>query len=102
MDFILYLTDRVCLSLYNDWHTLFLRQFFTTRSETLKVQSMVTGKCYETTECVYIVNTLQVYKYLLNDLAPIDVLPGEDNKIVFVYNRQESRDLYDKWCKREL
>ena len=68
----------------------------------MKVQSLVTGKCYETTECVYIVNTLQVYKYLLNDLAPIDVLPGEDNKIVFVYNRQESRDLYDKWCKREL
>ena len=80
----------------------FLRQFFTTRSEILKVQSSVTGKCYETDECVFIVNPLQVYKYLLNDLAPIDVLPGEDNKIVFVYNRQESRDLYDKWCKREL
>ena len=63
---------------------------------------MVTGKCYETKECVYIVNPLQVYKYLLNDLPPLDVLPGEDNKIVFVYNRQESRDLYDKWCKREL
>ena len=99
MDFILYLTDRVCLSLYNDWHTLF---FYDKEIFILKVQSMVTGKCYETTECVYIVNTLQVYKYLLNDLAPIDVLPGEDNKIVFVYNRQESRDLYDKWCKREL
>ena len=99
MDFILYLTDRVCLSLYNDWHTPF---FYDKEIFILKVQSMVTGKCYETTECVYIVNTLQVYKYLLNDLAPIDVLPGEDNKIVFVYNRQESRDLYDKWCKREL
>ena len=68
----------------------------------MKVQSMVTGKCYETTECVYIVNTLQVYKYLLNDLAPIDVLPGEDNKIVYVYNRKLTHDLYDRWCKREL
>lgn len=63
---------------------------------------MVTGKCYETNDCVYIVNPLQVYKYLLHDLAPLDILPGEDNKIVFVYNRKNSHELYDKWCKREL
>lgn len=68
----------------------------------MKVQSMVTGKCYETEECVYIVNPLQVYKYLSNDLAPLDILPGEDNKLVFVYSRNNSKFLYDKWCKREL
>lgn len=102
MDFILYFTHRVCLSLYYDWHTLFLRQFFTTRSEILKVQSSVTGKCYETNECVYIVNPLQVYKYLINDAVPLDILAGEDNKIVYVYNRKLTHDLYDRWCKREL
>ena len=103
MDFILYFTHRVCLSLYYDWYTLFfLRQFFTTRSEILKVQSSVTGKCYETNECVYIVNPLQVYKYLINDAVPLDILAGEDNKIVYVYNRKLTHDLYDRWCKREL
>lgn len=103
MDFILYFTHRVCLSLYYDWYTLFFTTFFfTTRSEILKVQSSVTGKCYETDECVFIVNPLQVYKYLINDAVPLDILAGEDNKIVYVYNRKSTRDLYDRWCKREL
>ena len=103
MDFILYFTHRVCLSLYNDRHTLFFYDnFFTTRSEILKVQSSVTGKCYETDECVFIVNPLQVYKYLINDAVPLDILAGEDNKIVYVYNRKLTHDLYDRWCKREL
>ena len=94
----------VCLSLYfSDWHTpIFLRQFLTIRSEILKVQSTITGKCYETDECVYIVNPLQVYKYLINDAVPLDILAGEDNKIVYVYNRKLTHDLYDRWCKREL
>ena len=103
MDFILYFTHRVCLSLYYDWYTLF---FFTTIFNKeifiLKVQSSVTGKCYETNECVYIVNPLQVYKYLINDAVPLDILAGEDNKIVYVYNRKLTHDLYDRWCKREL
>lgn len=103
MDFILYFTHRVYLSLYYDWYTLFFYDnFFTTRSEILKVQSSVTGKCYETNECVYIVNPLQVYKYLINDAVPLDILAGEDNKIVYVYNRKLTHDLYDRWCKREL
>ena len=99
MDFILYFTHRVCLSLYYDWHTLF---FLRQGDFILKVQSSVTGKCYETDECVFIVNPLQVYKYLINDAAPLDILAGEDNKIVYVYNRKSTRDLYDRWCKREL
>ena len=80
----------------------FYDNFFTTRSEILKVQSSVTGKCYDTDECVFIVNPLQVYKYLINDAAPLDILAGEDNKIVYVYNRKLTHDLYDRWCKREL
>ena len=68
----------------------------------LKVQSTVTGKCYETDDCVFIVNQLQVYKYLANDSVPLDILAGEDNKIVYVYNRKNTRKLYDLWCKREL
>ena len=99
MDFILYFTHRVCLSLYYDWHTHF---FYDKEIFILKVQSSVTGKCYETDECVFIVNPLQVYKYLINDAVPLDILAGEDNKIVYVYNRKSTRDLYDRWCKREL
>ena len=99
MDFILYFTHGVCLSLYYDWHTPF---FYDKEIFILKVQSSVTGKCYEPDECVFIVNPLQVYKYLINDAVPLDILAGEDNKIVYVYNRKLTHDLYDRWCKREL
>ena len=68
----------------------------------MKVQSTVTGKCYETDDCVFIVNQLQVYKYLANDSVPLDILAGEDNKIFYFYNRKNTRKLYDLWCKREL
>lgn len=68
----------------------------------MKVQSNVTGKCYETNECVYILNPLQVYKYLIHDAELLDVLPGEDNKLVFCFSRGSTRALYDLWCRREL
>ena len=103
MDFILYFTHRG-MSFTIFWrlaYPYFLRHFLT-RSEILKVQSTITGKCYETDECVFIVNPLQVYKYLINDAVPLDILAGEDNKIVYVYNRKLTHDLYDRWCKREL
>ena len=89
--------------------TVFLRNdipyFFTVlnqKENNLKVQSMVTGKCYETDECVFIVNPLQVYKYLINGAVPLDIMAGEDNKIVYAYNRASTHKLYDAWCKREL
>lgn len=89
--------------------TVFLRNdipyFFTVlnqKENNLKVQSMVTGKCYETDECVFIVNPLQVYKYLINGAVPLDIIAGEDNKIVYAYNRASTHKLYDAWCKREL
>ena len=100
MDFILCFTHRGYVFHYI--LAIGIPLFFYVRSEILKVQSSVTGKCYETDECVFIVNPLQVYKYLINDAVPLDILAGEDNKIVYVYNRKLTHDLYDRWCKREL
>lgn len=68
----------------------------------MKIQSEVTGKIYETDDCVYIVNALQVYKYLANDAELLDVKCGFDNKLAFVFDKEKSYPLYDKWCKREL
>lgn len=68
----------------------------------MKVQSTITGKCYETDECVFIINPLQVYKYLINDAIPLDIKAGEDNKIVYVFHKANTYKLYDAWCKREL
>lgn len=68
----------------------------------MKVQSTITGKYYDTNATVSILNPLQIWKYLYNDAVPLDILAGEDNKICVVFSRAETRDLYDKWCKREL
>lgn len=68
----------------------------------MKVQSDVTGKCYDPKECVFILNPLQVYKYLVNNAEILDVLPGEDNKLVYCFSRENTKKLYDAWCKHEL
>lgn len=68
----------------------------------IKEFSIVTRKTYNPEECVNIVNTKQVYKYLENHAELLDVFCGEDEKIIFVFNRKDTYELYDKWCKREL
>ncbi len=68
----------------------------------MKVQSNVTGKCYDTNHSVCIVNMLQTYKYLINDAELLDILPGEDNKLVYVFDKRKTHKLYDAWCKHEL
>lgn len=64
------------------------------------VKSKLTDKIYEDTESIRIPNNLQVYKYLINKLKPIDVLYTD--RIVFVFNRAESKPFFDKWCNHEL
>ena len=68
----------------------------------MKVETNITGKCYDTDSSVYIVNPLQIWKYLANDAIPLDILPGEDNKLVVVFDKHDTYQLYDAWCKREL
>lgn len=70
--------------------------------KTIKEFSIVTGKSYDPNDCVHIVNTLQVYKYLNNNAELLDVFCGNDNKLIYVFNKKDTYELYDKWCKREL
>lgn len=66
------------------------------------VQSCVTGKIYDPNKVVYILNTLQTYKYIENNAELLDVKLGFDNKLCFVFDKENTYELYDKWCKREL
>lgn len=74
----------------------------TESGELLKIQSSVTGKMYNTENSVYILNRLQVWKYLMNNAILLDILPGENEKIVYVFDRKDTYNLYDLWCKRKL
>lgn len=66
------------------------------------VVSEITGIQYNPTECVYIKNPVQTAKYLKHKLPLIDILVGEDDKLVFVFNREFSREYYELWLKHEL
>jgi len=38
----------------------------------------------------------------MNNAVLLDVLPGENEKIVYVFDRKDTYNLYDLWCKRKL
>lgn len=54
-------------------------------------------------EVVRILNPLQVSKYMLQGVNPIGIFVDEiTEKIVFVFKKSETRDLYSKWLNREI
>lgn len=68
-------------------------------------RSNLTGQYYDLYKCVRIVNIQQVSAYLDNDADLLDVYVGRNNGkriLVFLFDRDSTKDLYDKWCKREL
>lgn len=64
------------------------------------VKSKLTGGYYEDKDSIKIPNHLQVYKYMINNLQPIDLIYTD--RLVFVFDRKESKPYFDKWCKHEL
>lgn len=54
-------------------------------------------------EVVRILNPLQVSKYMLQGVNPIGIFVDEiTEKIVFVFKKSETRELYSKWLNREI
>lgn len=71
------------------------------------VHSDVTGKYYIPSKVVRIVNILQSVAYLNNGAQLLDIYPSKDYKtgkpiLVFIFNRQDTKNLYDLWCRHEL
>lgn len=66
------------------------------------IVSDITGKQYNPAECVYIRNPVQAAKYLKYKLPLIDLVVSDDDKLVFIFNRDESRPWYELWLKHEL
>lgn len=52
---------------------------------------------------VRIVNPLQVFKYMKNGVEPIMMYPDlATERIVFVFYKENTHDLYKKWLNREI
>lgn len=67
------------------------------------IVSEITGKTYNPTECVYIKNPVQTGKYLKEHRVDLlDLIVGDDDKLVFVFDRDASRKYYTLWLNHQL
>lgn len=61
---------------------------------------------YMLNEVVRIVNPKQRDLYIKHEAYPIDIYPSIDkegkNIIVYIFLREETQDLYQKWCDHTL
>ena len=67
------------------------------------IRSNLTGHYFKKKDSVFIVNVTQAAFYMENGLIPLDVYPSKDYKtkkpiVVFAFNREETKPLFDKWC----
>lgn len=49
---------------------------------------------------IKILNNQQVYYYMENGVQPIRLECGRDNKVVFVFNKEQTQELYIEWVKK--
>ena len=71
------------------------------------VKSNFTGKAYDPNKAVRILNMQQVAAYMDYGVSLIDLYSSRDIKtgkpiLVFIFDREESKEAYDLWCKHEL
>lgn len=68
----------------------------------MQVISRATGKMYQDHAAVYIVNPQQAWAYVNAGAELLDLFPRDDKRLVFVFDRMATKDLYTKWCDRSL
>ena len=68
--------------------------------------SYLTGKDYDVFRCIKILNIRQSASYMEAGIFPVDIAVGRDRNgercFVFYFDKEESKEVYDKWCKHEL
>lgn len=63
--------------------------------------SKTTGRAYKGERMVYILNPVQTAKYLKHGMTLYDIFES-NGSLVFVFDKDETKEIYDLWCKREL
>lgn len=65
------------------------------------VQPTITGELYDPQDCIGVVDRYQMFLYIKHGAYPKDIyVVGED--LVMIFDKAETRDLYDRWRRREL
>lgn len=77
----------------------------------MKNVSDITGKTYTVENMVRIINPKQAATYMANGINPIDIYPSDfaenkslppDYRLVYLFDRNETRDLFRRWCEHTL
>lgn len=86
---------------YGGGFTRSLPHFYEELKQMFTIKSKVTGIEYVPKECVYIKNPQQAALYFRH-IPILDITVGQDNKMCFVFDLEESRELYRLWNAHEL
>jgi hypothetical protein len=53
-------------------------------------------------DCVRILNPVQVSAYIRHGAKLIDLIIGDENKLVFIFDKKSTAYLYELWLIHEL
>ena len=73
-----------------------------TMPQDIGITSSLTGITYTMPECVRILNPVQVSAYIRHGAKLIDLVIGDGNKLVFIFDRKSTAYLYELWLIHEL
>ena len=70
------------------------------------IMSKITGRTYDLFGVIRILNISQCIFYLENGIILQDIEISEDRKtnkpiLVFLFNRDDTKQIFDEWCKRK-
>ena len=68
----------------------------------IAISSSLTGITYTMSDCVRILNPVQVSAYIRHGAKLIDLIIGDENKLVFIFDKKSTAYLYELWLIREL
>lgn len=73
----------------------------------MRVETNLKPRDYLHHEVVRIVNPKQCMLYIKNEVFPIDIYTSIDDKtgndiVVMIFLKEETRDVFKKWCDHEL
>lgn len=68
-------------------------------------KSKITGREYDVFQSIRILNITQAIFYLENKIELQDLIISQDRKtnksvLVFVFLRDDTKEIFDTWCKR--
>lgn len=68
--------------------------------------SRITGRKYNVFDTIRILNLAQSMAYIENGVLPVDITVGRNKNnqrcLIFYFIKDDTAEVYDKWCKYEL